>query len=225
MPDPQDINEVWAEDKVLYTFLCLFLIQLQVYGGIKMGKIVLASSSPRRATILKKLKLDFAIIPSDYVEKHDETVFSYEFIEDLAYNKALDVAKKYRSEDFFVIGADTTVVFNNEMLGKPKNYNDAKTMLENLSGNKHFVVTSHCVINSKTLEYKIKSVTTYVEFEKLTDEQIDNYINNYKPFDKAGAYGIQELPQGFVKKVEGELDNVIGLSSTAIEELLFKISK
>ena len=94
MPDPQDINEAWAEDKVLYTFLCLFLIQLQVYGGIKMGKIVLASSSPRRATILKKLKLDFAIIPSDYVEKHDETVFSYEFIEDLAYNKALDVAKK-----------------------------------------------------------------------------------------------------------------------------------
>lgn len=185
-----------------------------------MGKIVLASSSPRRADILKKLKLDFAIIPSDYVEKHDTTVFSYDFVEDLAYNKALFVAKKYRNEDYIVIGADTTVVFNNEMLGKPKNIDNAKKMLTMLSGNKHFVVTSHCLISSKTLKSVMKSITTYVEFENLTQEQINYYVENFKPLDKAGAYGIQELPQGYVKSINGDLENVIGLSSKTIMEML-----
>ena len=189
-----------------------------------MGKIVLASSSPRRADILKRLKLDFAIIPSNYVEEHNETVFSYQFVENLAYNKALEVAKRNRENNYFVIGADTTVVYDSEMLGKPTDFADAKNILSKLSGNKHFVVTSHCIINSNTLKYRIKSVTTYVEFEKLTDKQIDEYINIYRPYDKAGAYGIQELPDGFVKNIDGEIDNVIGLSSKAICELLNNIN-
>ena len=106
------------------------------------------------------------------------------------------------------------------MLGKPKDKQDAYQMWQNMSGKTHFVVTSIAVINSKNLKSKIKSTTTYVTFEDLTPEQIEHYIENYKPFDKAGAYGIQELPEGYVKNFEGSFDNVIGLPSDTLLELL-----
>ena len=176
-----------------------------------MGKIILGSSSPRRADILKKLKLDFEIIPSSYVEPHDQTDFSYAYVENLAYNKALYVAKELHPERHLVLGADTIVVIDNKILGKPKDYAEGKT---------HFVVTATSIIDSQTMTSKTKSTTTYVTFNNLTEEQIDYYISNFKPFDKAGSYGIQELPDGFVKSVEGELDNVIGLPSKTVLELL-----
>ncbi|MBE7713054.1 MAG: septum formation protein Maf [Cyanobacteria bacterium SIG26] len=184
-----------------------------------MGKIVLGSSSPRRSDILKALKLDYEVIPSAYVEPHDQTDFSYSYVENLAYNKALDVAQKlsYKAK---VIGADTIVVIDNKILGKPKDKQDAYQTLKLLSGKTHFVVTSVAVVESISLSYKVKSDTTYVTFEDLTDEQISYYIENYKPFDKAGSYGIQELPEGYVKKIEGSLDNVIGLPSKTLLELL-----
>lgn len=184
-----------------------------------MGKIILGSSSPRRADILKKLKLDFEIIPSSYVEPHDMTDFSYAFVESLAYNKALDVAKKLK-EKAVVIGADTIVVLNNKILGKPKNKQDAYDTLKALSGKTHFVVTAVAVVSSPELKTKVKSETTYVTFENLTNEQIKYYIENYKPLDKAGSYGIQELPSGYVKSVDGDIDNVIGLPSKLVIEIL-----
>lgn len=184
-----------------------------------MGKIILGSSSPRRSDILKQLKLDFEISPSSYVEPHNKTDFSYEFVENSAYQKALAVAHGVK-EDAQIIGADTIVVIDNRILEKPKDKQDAYRMLKMLSGRTHFVVTAVAVVKSKSLDYKVKSTTTYVTFEKLTDEQIEFYIENFKPFDKAGAYGIQELPYGFVKKVDGELDNVIGLPSKTVLELL-----
>lgn len=184
-----------------------------------MGKIILGSSSPRRADILKKLNLDFEIIPSSYVEPHDQTVFSYDYVENLAYNKALYVAKDL-SYPALVIGADTIVVIDNKILGKPHDKQDAYNMLKMLSGKTHFVVTGVAIVNSENLKYKIKSTTTYVTFENLTDEQIHYYIENFKPFDKAGSYGIQELPDGYVKKVEGAIDNVIGLPSETLTKLL-----
>ncbi len=185
-----------------------------------MGKIILGSSSPRRADILKKMKLDFEIIPSSYVEPHDKTDFSYEFVENLAYNKALYVARELQNEDCKVIGADTIVVVDNKILGKPKDYDEAFIMLKKLSGRTHFVVTSVSVVNSRNLSSKTQSDTTYVTFENLTSEQIKYYIENYRPFDKAGAYGIQELPDGYIKKVDGAMDNVIGLPSKLVENLL-----
>lgn len=184
-----------------------------------MGKIILGSSSPRRADILKKLKLDFEIIPSPYVEPHDRTDFSYAYVENLAYNKALAVARDLR-EEAQVIGADTIVVIDNKILGKPANAQEAFKMLKLLSGRTHFVVTSIAIVKAPSLECKIKSTTTYVTFENLTDEQINYYIENYKPFDKAGSYGIQELPEGYVKSFEGSLDNVIGLPSETLLEIL-----
>ncbi len=184
-----------------------------------MGKIILGSSSPRRADILKKLKLDFEIIPSSYVEPHDQTDFSYAYVENLAYNKALDVAQK-TTEQAQVIGADTIVVIENKILGKPKNKEEAFSMLKMLSGKTHFVVTSVAIINTPSMKYQIKSTTTNVTFEELTDEQINYYIENFKPFDKAGSYGIQELPQGYIKEFKGSLDNVIGLPSDTLLEML-----
>ena len=187
-----------------------------------MGKIILGSSSPRRADILKKMKIDFEVLPSSYVEQHDKTDFSYDFAEELAYNKALYVAKELNLQNRFnlVLGADTIVVIDNKILGKPKNKQDAYNMLKKLSGRTHFVVTAVAVIDSKTLDYKIESETTYVTFENLTQDQINYYIENFKPFDKAGAYGIQELPKGYIKEVKGDIDNVIGLPSELVKKLL-----
>lgn len=185
-----------------------------------MGKIILASSSPRRANILKALKLDYEIIPSSYAEPHDRTVFSYDYVESLAYNKALYVARDYKGEDYQVIGADTIVVVDNKILGKPQDHAQAQEMLKSLSGRTHFVVTSIAVINSNDMSHKIKSTTTYVTFNTLTDNQIDFYIDNFRPYDKAGSYGIQELPEGYLKEVNGSFDNVIGLPSETLLELL-----
>ena len=184
-----------------------------------VGKIVLASSSPRRADIMKRTKLNFEIMPSPYIEEHTTTVFSYEFIENLAYNKAFAVAK-LQKEPSLVIGADTVVVLDNEILGKPEGKEEAYNMLKRLSGKTHFVVTSIVVINSSNGEFKKNSTTSYVTFEELTDEQINYYIENFKPFDKAGAYGIQEMPDGYIKSYTGDLENIIGLSSKALNELL-----
>ena len=183
------------------------------------GKIILASSSPRRADILKKLNIGFEIIPSPYVEDHTRTVFSYDFIESLAYNKAKAVLPLVK-EPSLIIGADTVVVLDNEILGKPDGYEGAFKMLKRLSGKTHIVVTSIVVINSKTGEVKKNSTTSKVTFENLTDEQIRYYIDNFRPFDKAGSYGIQEMPDGYIKSYTGDLENVIGLSSKSLLKLL-----
>ena len=185
-----------------------------------MGKIILASSSPRRADILKTTKLDFTIIPSTYAEPHERTVFSYDYAESLAYNKALAVARNFEGKDYTIIGADTIVVIDNRILGKPQNRPEAHEMLTSLSGRTHFVVTGIALINSLNMAYKIKSTTTYVTFNDLTEEQINYYIDNFKPYDKAGSYGIQELPEGYVRQVQGSLDNVIGLPSKTLLEML-----
>ncbi len=183
-----------------------------------MKKIILASGSPRRRELLKKAGLTFEIHPSSYDEHLDSHIFSYKKIEELAYNKALAV--KNELNEGIIIGADTVVVHNNKILTKPTDREDAIRTLKELSGDKHSVVTGICVIDTYTKKTKIKSVTTIVEFENLSDEKIENYVDNYKPFDKAGAYGIQELPSGFVKNVDGSLENVIGLCTKTVIDML-----
>lgn len=186
------------------------------------NKIILASSSPRRREILEKMRLEFEVIPSDYEETLDNFNFTYEKIEELAYNKAETVLSKL-SEPALVIGADTVVVLDNLILGKPSGEEDAIEMLKQLSGKRHSIVTSICVINSITLEKKISSITSFVEFEILDNDLIRNYVENYKPLDKAGSYGIQELPEGFVKNIEGSFENIIGLCSLELGKILSKL--
>ena len=183
-----------------------------------MGKNILASSSPRRADILKD-KLKFEVVPSPYEEIHSTTVFSYEYVENLAFNKANAVVPLVKN-DCRIIGADTVVVLNGKILEKPTNLQDAKRMLRELSNKKHEVVTAIAVIDTKTNKKIIKSTTSIVEFENLTDEQIDFYVNNFKPIDKAGAYGIQELPEGYIKQYSGSLENIIGICPVALEQAM-----
>ena len=193
---------------------------LQKYNSKKeqgMGKMILASSSPRRAAILKDYELE--IIPSPYVENHTKAAFSYDYAENLAYNKAKAVADTIK-EPALVIGADTVVVLGDEILEKPKDETDAFLMLKKLSDKTHKVVTSIVIIDTTTGHFKKNSTTSSVTFENLTDEMIKNYIENYKPLDKAGSYGIQELPEGYIKNVEGDFENIIGISSKAFARLL-----
>ena len=189
-----------------------------------VGKIILASSSPRRADILRNAKIEVEIMPSPYVEDHTTTAFSYEFVENLAYNKAKALIPLVKEESL-IIGADTVVVLDGQILGKSHNAQNAYLMLKNLSGKTHIVVTSIAIVDSKTGEYKINSTTSHVTFEDLTDEQIRYYIDNYKPFDKAGSYGIQEMPEGYIKSYTGDLENIVGISSVVLKEMLKNFSK
>ena len=188
-----------------------------------MIKIILASNSPRRKKILTDLGLDFEIIPSNYEEKLETDSFSYDLIEDLATQKALDVVRRVGNNEI-VLGADTVVVLHNKILGKPKDKDDAFRMLRELSGQTHMVVTSLCGINTKLNRAALLSTTSYVRFKDLSDELINHYIDRFNPLDKAGSYGIQELPDGILDKYEGSFDNIVGLAPEAVSAVLEQLS-
>lgn len=216
---PQDITKLPnINKKFLFSFFSCIIAGKESENKM-VGKIILASSSPRRADILRKHNIGFEIIPSPYVEDHSRTDFSYDFIENLAYNKAKAVIPIV-NEQSLIVGADTIVVLDGKILGKPNGYDGAFEMLKNLSGKTHHVVTAIAIINSTTGDYKIKSTTSEVAFENLTDEQIKYYIDNFKPFDKAGSYGIQEMPDGYIKSFTGDLENIIGISSKTLLEMI-----
>ena len=216
---PQDITKLPnINKKFLFSFFSCIIAGKESENKM-VGKIILASSSPRRADILKKHNIGFEIIPSPYVEDHSRTDFSYDFIENLAYNKAKAVVPLV-NEQSLIVGADTIVVLDGKILGKPNGYDGAFEMLKNLSGKTHHVVTAIVVMDSDTQNYKKQSTTSEVTFENLTDEQIKYYIDNFKPFDKAGSYGIQEMPKGYIKSYTGDLENIIGISSKTLLEML-----
>ena len=187
-----------------------------------MIKLVLASNSPRRKKIMSDLGLDFEVIPSNYDEKLETDEFSYDLIEDLATQKALDVVKRVDT-DKIVIGADTVVVLYNKILGKPHTKENAFNMLKELSGKTHSVVTSICGINTKTNRAALISTTSYVRFNELTDEMIHYYIDTFAPLDKAGSYGIQELPPNYINKFEGSFENIVGLDSEAVIKVITQL--
>lgn len=184
-----------------------------------MTKIILASNSPRRKKILTDLGLEFEVIPSNYEEKLETDIFSYDLIEDLATQKACDVVRRV-GKDEIVLGADTVVVLHNKILGKPKDKEDAFNMLRDLSGQTHMVVTALCGINTKTNRAALLSTTSYVRFKELSDDLIQYYIDTFTPLDKAGSYGIQELPEGILDKYEGSFENIVGLAPEAVTAVL-----
>ncbi len=184
-----------------------------------MKKLVLASKSPRRKQILSNSGLEFTIIPSNYDEKMPGGEFKPEMISELAFRKAEETALRC-DKNSVILGADTVVVHKNHVLGKPKTKQDAYNMLKELSGDTHYVVTGVCLIDNSNNNIYKTYVITYVTFNYLSDEMINYYIENFNPMDKAGAYGIQELPEGFVKTVNGEFDNVIGLPAKEVIKLL-----
>ena len=169
--------------------------------------VILASASPRRKELLSNIFPDFQCIPSDIEEVIPEETPLFEVPCILATQKAEYVAKTH--PDSLVIGSDTVVIAGNELLGKPCDDDDARRMLTDLSGKVHYVVTGCALFyNGKSRVFRDE---TKVEFYPLSDEEIENYIASREPFDKAGAYGIQGLGSLFVKGIDGDFFNVVGL--------------
>ena len=181
-----------------------------------MKKIILASQSPRRRELLKEICHGFDSLSPDYDEKIDTDVFSEKII---ALNKALSLAKSV-PEDSLILSADTVVVLDGKILGKPEDKDDALRMLKDLSGKTHRVVTSVSIFDVKTQKHTTRSTTSFVTFSDLTEEQIKNYIETKNPLDKAGSYGIQELEDGFVTEVKGSFTNIVGLPLETVKEML-----
>jgi len=184
-----------------------------------MVNLILASNSPRRKKILNDMGLEYKIIPSNYDEKLETDEFSYDKIEDLATQKCLDVVRRV-DKNSLVLAADTVVVLHNKILGKPLTKEKASEMLHNLSGQTHMVVTSICAINTKTNRAATISTTSYVRFTEWTDKMIEDYVNTYLPLDKAGSYGIQELPPNYLDKFEGSFENIVGLCPESVLKVL-----
>ncbi len=177
-------------------------------------KYVLASASPRRRELLKQIIDDFEICPAEAEEKVNLSLFPDQIACALAESKCDEAFRKY--PEATVIGCDTIVVFQNEILGKPKDREDAFNTLKKLSGRTHYVITGVCVRNKfkKLVEFD----TTEVKFNTLTDEFIEKYIATGSPMDKAGSYGIQD--GGVVKEYFGSYTNVVGLPVTLTKKLI-----
>ena len=184
-----------------------------------MVNLILASNSPRRKAIFENMGLNFSVIPSEYDEKLDSDIFSYEKIEDIATQKCLDVVRRV-DKNSIVFAADTVVVLHNQILGKPHTRENAYKMLKELAGETHMVVTSICAINTKTNRAATMSTTSYVRFTQWSDDMINEYINKYQPLDKAGSYGIQELPPNYIDKFEGSYENIVGLCPESTKTVL-----
>lgn len=185
-----------------------------------MRKIILASASPRRKALLKQIGLDFEIVVSDFEEIIDNNLKPHDQAQKFSLGKAKDVAQNHKNA--IIIAADTFVVFKNEILGKPKTAENAKKMLKMLSGKAHFVITGFTIFDTKTGRIVTKSLETKVYIKKLTEREIGEYIRTGEPLDKAGAYAAQELGGIFVKKIDGDFFNLVGLSIFAVSEELKK---
>ena len=193
-----------------------------------MKKIILASQSPRRRELLAQIGVPFTVEVSDT----DENVSDADpavIVQELARRKAFAVASHHPDEDAYVIGADTIVVYKGEVLGKPKDPDDARRMLRELAGNVHQVYTGVCVIEvpcakdgscedsdgtlseDRGIRETAFAERTDVFVAPLTDAEIDAYIATGEPFDKAGSYGIQGIFARHIEKIDGDYTNVVGL--------------
>lgn len=176
-------------------------------------KIILASASPRRKELLTQIGVKFGIMVSDK-ETDIDSSNPVKACEKQAMQKALDIeekaALKYK-EDYIIIAADTIVALEDTILGKPKDKEDARLMLERISGKKHKVYTAVCVFNSRLKTHKSFVEETAVEVAELSKEDIDFYLSKDEAYDKAGAYAIQGLFSRYIVGIEGDYYNVMGL--------------
>lgn len=171
-------------------------------------ELILASSSPRRILLLKKLGLRFRVVPPSY-EVEVETEDPIEYVELKALEKARAVARLFT--EGIVIAADTVVFVDNEILGKPRSIDEAKDFLRRLSGKTHYVATGVAVIDAATMREIVDSEVTKVKFRELSEEEIELYVKTGEPLDKAGGYAIQGLASVFIERIEGDFWNVVGL--------------
>jgi septum formation protein len=182
--------------------------------------LILASKSPRRRYLLEQAGLSFSVIPSDIDETTVPMSSPEIYVRILAEAKAEFIANKYPEK--WVIGADTIVLIDGTVLGKPGSIDEARSMLKQLSGQAHQVFTGYSIL-CKTKNRKFsETVQTEVLFKNLADEEIEWYIHTKEPFDKAGAYAIQGLGTFLVRRINGSYTNVVGLPVCEVIEFLIK---
>jgi len=187
--------------------------------------LVLASASPRRHELLRNAGIPFVVRPANVPEVPREGEQPESFAERMAREKALAVSRQ--SSDEFVLGADTIVVIDAQILGKPRDVPDAARMLRLLSGRTHRVITGICLIgpdlrskNPKAVFEDTRSQTTLVRMRVLGDDDVRDYVSTAEPMDKAGAYAIQGIASRWISGIEGDYFNVVGLPVALVYEML-----
>lgn len=183
-----------------------------------LKKIILASASPRRVVLLKKIVRKFQVIPSKIRESAITARSPAAFAVKAALAKAAAVAARHKNA--IVIGADTIIVLGKKIIGKPKSKRDAVRILKSLAGRTHLVITGLAVIDAGTSKKQTHYEITRVKMKKVGAEEIRDYVNSGRPLDKAGAYGIQEIEDIFIARIAGDYDNVVGLPVRALRKLL-----
>ena len=186
---------------------------------LKKHTLVLASQSPRRKELLEGMGLQF-VVESPITDERNSNNFTPPLLaEHLALQKAKAVSQLYNLENTIIIGGDTIVCVDDTILGKPGNKEDASNMLLQLSGKKHTVISGICTLHKD--RHICRHDSTSVYFKKLSTDEIDYYISKYQPFDKAGAYGIQEwIGYTAITRIEGSYFNVMGLPTHVLWEML-----
>lgn len=185
-----------------------------------MRQIILASSSPRRQELLKKIGLNFTVDKSNYKEDPNLHKNPIQLAKLLSFGKAHAARQKHKNA--LIVAADTFVLIGKETMGKPKNEKDAKNMLNRLSGKTHFVLTSITIIDTKNNKTTTRVVKTKVHMRKLSEKEIDAYVATQEPLDKAGAYGIYDKAAIFFDRIDGDFYNIVGLPLSALAKDLKK---
>lgn len=179
---------------------------------------ILASSSPRRRELLAGLGIQFSIDPSTEEESFEDGTPPGEIVKLLSLRKANSVAAKY--ERGFIIGADTIVVFGDEILGKPSDREDAFAMLSKLQGKEHTVFSGIAIVDAGNGGSKVSYSSTKVKMKSLSEDQINRYIDTGEPHDKAGAYAIQGYGATIIEKIDGDYFTVVGLPLSLLSDML-----
>ncbi|OHB46920.1 MAG: septum formation protein Maf [Planctomycetes bacterium RIFOXYB12_FULL_42_10] len=181
-------------------------------------RLILASNSPRRIVLLKSLGYHFDIVPHDIEECILGDVLPMELVQNLAFLKATDVAR--RVSNAIIISADTVIVHKKSILGKPKDVSDAKRILSMLSDSEHDVISGVCVMEMPSRKKMLRIERTHIKMKNIKDEEIDRYILTGEPMDKAGAYAIQGEGGKFIEKIDGSYSNAVGLPLELLQEML-----
>jgi septum formation protein len=208
--------------QIRISYICQKDRPMRKVTNISFKKIILASNSPRRKELLENINIPFEVKVKDiFDETYPDTLTKIEIPEFLAIKKASFYQEEINQPNTLLITADTIVFCDNRILGKPENYNEASNMLKLLSGKVHEVITG-VAITTKDKQVVFNSITK-VFFKELNDDEIDYYIQTFQPYDKAGAYGIQEwIGMIGIEKIEGSYYNVVGLPIQKLYSELLK---
>jgi septum formation protein len=188
-----------------------------------MNRLVLASQSPRRSELLSRAGFQFTVSSIQISEIPDENLNLDAQIQDLARQKAeacLNSGKVLKGQGNLVLSADTVVILDDQILGKPLDRRENRQLLERLSGRRHRVITAVCLVEVDTGKRAVSHETSWITFRVLSEAEIDEYVSIGDGLDKAGGYGIQGEAGRFVENLEGPMDNVIGLPVALVEKLI-----